>query len=87
MENIMFRFMCFIIKMLFSIFPKEKRDLVIQYMILKKENEILKRNQKKIKFILSDRLIYTIFHKLSKKIKEHITLIKPDNIEMAKSTN
>ncbi len=43
----MFRFMCFIIKMLFSIFPKEKRDLIIQYMILKKENEILKRNQKK----------------------------------------
>ncbi len=76
----MFRFMCFIIKMLFSIFPKEKRDLVIQYMILKKENEILKRNQKKIKFKLSDRLIYTIFHKLSKKIREHITLIKPETI-------
>ena len=29
---------------------------------------------------MSDRLIYTIFHKLSKKIREHITLIKPETI-------
>ena len=59
----------------------EKRTIIIEIMILKKENEILKRkNKKQIKFGFIDKLFYTILNNISQKVKEFITLIKPETV-------
>lgn len=63
----MFNFLLMIIRIVFIFIPKHKKDIIIENIILKKENEILKRkNKKRIKFKFSDRVFYAIYNKFSK---------------------
>ncbi len=55
----MFDFLLMIIRIVFVFIPKNKKDIIIENIILKKENEILKRKKKvRIKFKFSDRIFY-----------------------------
>ncbi len=49
----MFDFLLMIIRIVFVFIPKNKKDIIIENIILKKENEILKRKKKeRMKFKL-----------------------------------
>ena len=77
----MFNFIIMIIKIVLSLISKKKKDIIIENMVLKKENQILKRKKKeRIKFKFSDKIYYAAFNKLSKIVKESVTLIKPKTI-------
>ncbi len=63
----MFDFLLMIIRIVFVFIPKNKKDIIIENIILKKENEILRRKKKeRIKFKFSDRIFYArgdaLFH-------------------------
>ena len=76
----MFYFLLLLIKLFLSLFHGS-REIIIQNIILSKENEILKRRLKKrIRFKFVDKLFYSIFNKLSDKAKDYITLIKPETV-------
>ena len=77
----MFHLIVLLIKSLFLLFSGKKRDVVIENLILKKEITILKRkNKKRIRFKFIDKLFYAVFNKISYKLKECITLIKPETV-------
>ncbi len=77
----MFDFLLMIIRIIFIFIPKNKKDIIIENIILKKENEILKRKKKeRIKFKFSDRVFYTLYNKFSKIVTECIILIKPKTV-------
>ncbi len=76
----MFHFIFLLIKSIFSLFGNGKR-IIIQNIILHKENEILKRRLKgRIRFKFIDKLFYSVFNKLSNEVKNYITLIKPKTV-------
>ncbi len=59
----------------------KNKNILLKIMILKKENEILKRkNRKRIKFRFIDKLFFAILNNISKKVKEYVTLIKPETV-------
>ncbi len=77
----MFYFICWIIKVIINLFFNGIQGLVIHNIILHKENEILKRKTtKRIKFKFTGRLFYSVFYKLSHKIKDYVVLVKPETI-------
>ena len=77
----MFHFIVLLIKAVFLLFSGKKKDVVIENLILKKELEIIKRkNVKRIKFRFIDKLFYAIFNNIFQKVKEYITLIKPETV-------
>ncbi len=77
----MFHFIVLLIKAVFFLFSGKNRDVIIENLILRKELGILKRkNRKRIKLRFRDRLFYSIFNKLSNKVKNYITLIKPETV-------
>ncbi|OVE78911.1 hypothetical protein BVY01_04075 [bacterium I07] len=68
-------------KSTFSLCAGKTRDILIENVILKKENRILKRkNKQRIKFRFSDRLFYAAICRLSEKAKNFITLIQPETV-------
>ncbi len=86
MENQMFYLILFLVRILFILISGKKKNIILEIMILKKENEILKRkNKKRIKFRFVDKLFYTILNNISKKVKKSITLIKPETVLKWKS--
>ncbi len=77
----MFHFIVLLIKAVFLLFSGKKKDVVIENLILKKEIMILKRKtRKRIKFKYIDRLFYAVFNNIFQKVKEHVTLIKPETV-------
>ncbi len=77
----MFNFLLMIIRIVFVFIPKNKKDIIIENIILRKENEILKRKKKeRIKFKFSDRVFYAIYNKFSKIVTKFIILIKPKTV-------
>ena len=77
----MFTFIFHLIRVLFTLFFPDNRNIIFQNIILWKENEILKRKLKKrIRFNFFDKLFYALFNKLSNTIKDHIILVKPETI-------
>ena len=82
----MFYLILFLVRILFILISGKKKNIILEIMILKKENEILKRkNKKRIKFRFVDKLFYTILNNISKKVKKSITLIKPETVLKWKS--
>ena len=76
----MFHFILLLIKLFFSLFCGS-RGIIIQNIVLHKENEILKRKLKRrIRFKFIDKLFYSVFSKLSDQVKNYITLIKPKTV-------
>ncbi len=77
----MFHFIVLLIKAVFFLISSKNRDVIIENLILRKELGILKRkNRKRIKLRFKDRLFYSIFNKLSDKVKNYITLIKLETV-------
>ena len=77
----MFNFIVAIFRVIFMLFSARKMNIIIENTILKKENEILKRNNKKrISFLFFDRLFYTVLCQLSEKGKDFVSLIKPETV-------
>ena len=67
----MFNFILLIIQAVFFLIPTAQMDIIVENLILKKENEILKRKKKgRIKFRLLDRLFYSVICKSAKKQKD-----------------
>ena len=59
----MFHITVAILRAIFLLFTVSARDIIIENVILKKENKILKRkNKKRIKFGFFDRLFYTVLN-------------------------
>ncbi len=77
----MFHMIVSILRVLFSMFTGRMRDILIENVILKKENRILKRkNKKRIQFRFSDRLFYVVMYQLSRRTKDFVTLIQPETV-------
>ena len=77
----MFNFILLIMRWIVFLFPSKQLDILVENAILKKENEILKREKKdRLKFRFIDRLFYAVICKSSKKAKGCVTLIKPETV-------
>ncbi len=76
----MFNFLTAFLSSIFKIIFSSRRDLIFTLMILKKENQIYKRqlNQKKVHNSLKrgDRLFLSLISSLSKKAINHLTIVK-----------
>jgi len=61
-----------------------KKKLMARILLLQKENTILKRSlelkRKRLRFILRDRLFYSIFNRIADKTRYHFTLVKPKTV-------
>ncbi len=65
----MFNFIYWIINLIINLFFNGIQDLVIKNMILRKENEILKRKMtKRIRFKFIDKLFYSVFYNFPVKL-------------------
>ncbi len=78
----MFYFITSLVKFLISLcIPKYFRNLFTHYLILNKEVEILKRQQKKrVTFTHSDRIYFAIFSTLMKKGRKMLKIIQPETL-------
>jgi hypothetical protein len=77
----MFKLIVLLIKLVFYSSAKLSNDLILENMLLRKENEILKRQiKKRIKFKFFDRIFYAMLYTLRNAIKEKVILIKPETV-------
>ena len=80
----MFSFLILLFQSVFKIIFSKRKDLILSMMILKKENQIYKRqlNLKKVQFKIkkSDRLFISLIFRLSKRASNHLTLVKPSTL-------
>ena len=80
----MFNFILNLLQSIFSILFKKRKDIIFTMLLLKKENEILKRtlNLKniKLKSSMKDRLSLSIIAAISKRALSHLTLVKPKTL-------
>ena len=77
----MFNFIFHLFRIFFSLFFSDNKNIIIQNIVLWKENEILKRKLKKrVRFKFFDKVFYALFIKLSNTIKNRIILVKPETI-------
>jgi len=80
----MFYFLSALLNSIFKIIFSKQRDLIFTLMLLKKENQIYKRqiNQQKMQSTVqrSDRLIFSLIFKLSRRAITHLTLVKPSTL-------
>ena len=78
----MFNFIVSLLKCLFSIIFKKRKDIIFTLLLLKKENEIIKRhlnlNGQKITTNNSDRFCLSLIAALSKRAIHHLTIVKPE---------
>ena len=76
----MFSVLIFLTRAIFNLF-RSKKNLLFQLCLLKKEIEILKRQNQKRKLIFknSDRIVFAVMNKVND-IKEHISIVKPDTV-------
>ncbi len=77
----MLKIIIFLFRLFISLFNRNIIEVIEMYAIVRKENEILKRQLKaRVRFNWSDRLFYSTFIKLCNKSKGLITLVKPETI-------
>jgi putative transposase len=80
----MFIFIRDILKILFIILPQKRKDIIFSLLLLKKENEILKRHlnfqNKKIKTNKNERFSLSMISALSRKVINHLTIVKPKTV-------
>jgi putative transposase len=80
----MFYFLSALLNSIFEIIFSKQRDLIFTLMLLKKENEIYKRqiNRQKVQSTLKrvDRLLFSLIFKLSRKAINHMTLVEPSTL-------
>ena len=74
----MFKFCLSLLQMFFKISFRKKKDIILTLLLLKKENEILKRHlnlkNKKIKTVFPERFSISIIACLSKRAINHLTI-------------
>jgi len=79
----MFGFILCIIRISLLSLSSTKKELMARILLLQKENTILKRSlevkRKRPRFILRDRLFYSIFGRITDKRRYHFTLVKLRN--------
>ncbi len=80
----MFFFLSALLHSIFKIIFSKQKDLILSMMILKKENQIYKRqlNLKKVQSNIkkNDRLFLSLIFRLSKRAANHLTLVKPSTL-------
>lgn len=80
----MFNFLTALLRSVLKIVFSNRKDIILTLMILKKENQIYKRqlNLKKVqsKIKKNDRLFLSMIFRLSKRATNHLTLIKPSTL-------
>jgi hypothetical protein len=80
----MFYFISALLNSILKIICAKQRDLIFTMMVLKKENQIYRRqiNRRKVQSTLKrgDRLLLSLISKLSKRAINHLTLVKPSTL-------
>lgn len=80
----MFNFTIKLLAAIFSTVCKKRKDLIFTMLLLKKENEILKRTvgskNMKLKIIGKDRFSLSMITALSKRALNHLTIVKPKTL-------
>lgn len=80
----MFNFLLLLLNSLFKILFSNRKDLILTLMVLKKENQIYKRqlNHKQTLSLIkrSDRFILSLISTLSKRAINHLTIIRPSTL-------
>lgn len=80
----MFNFQLKLLKTVFFIIFKKRKDVIFTFLLLKKENEIMKRHLnlsgKKISSNHSDRFCLSLIAALSKRAISHLTIVKPETL-------
>jgi hypothetical protein len=80
----MFNFTIKLLAAIFSTVCKKRKDLIFTMLLLKKENEILKRSvdgkNKKLKITGKDRFSLPMIAGLSKRALNHLTIVKPKTV-------
>jgi hypothetical protein len=80
----MFKFLADLLQILFSFVFKKRKDMIFTLLLLKKENQIMKRHLdlqgRRIRTNHSDRFNLSLISILSKKAINHLTLVKPETL-------
>ena len=80
----MFNFIVNLLQAIFSLIFKKEKDIIFTILMLKKENEILKRhsssNNQKLNLKMNDRFLLSIIGKLSKRALLHLSLVRPETL-------
>ncbi len=80
----MFNFFAALLKTLFSTFFRKRKDLIFTFLLLKKENEIMKRHlilqSRKITSNHTDHICLSLIATLSKRALNHLTIVKPETL-------
>ena len=78
-----FRIVCFLFKIMHLPFSRVKQELIAEFLLVVKENELLHRKLKatgkKIRFRRPDRLFFAVLSRFTEKLKS-LTLLKPDTV-------
>jgi len=73
-----------LLQAIFSTSFKKEKDVILTILMLKKENEILKRhanfNKQKLNLRIKDRFLLSIIVKLSKRALLHLSIVKPETL-------
>jgi putative transposase len=80
----MFQVVLFFIKNILKMLITRNKDIITEYLTLKKENEILQRKlsslNKKPQFTQKDRFFFAFIFRLSDKFRAIVSLVKPETI-------
>ncbi len=80
----MFNFIVTLLKAIFSIIFKKRKDVIFTFLLLKKENEIMKRHLnlhgQRINSNHSDRFCLSLISALSKRAISHLSIVKPETL-------
>jgi len=81
----MFGFILCIIRISLLPLSSTKKKLMARVLLLQKENTTLKRSlevkRKRPRFILRDRLFYSVLSRIADKARYHFTLVKPETVQ------
>ncbi|MBF9018821.1 MULTISPECIES: integrase core domain-containing protein [unclassified Oceanispirochaeta] len=80
----MFKFVVYLLQTIFSLLFKKEKDIIFTILLLKKENEILKRhsivNNQKLNLKMKDRFILSIIGQLSRRALLHLSIVRPETL-------
>ena len=80
----MFKFCLSFFQLLFKISFKKHKDIILTLLLLKWENEILKRHlqlkNKKVSTVMQETFIISIIGSLSKRAISYLTIVKPQTL-------
>ena len=83
-NSTMFNFLYLLLKSIFNIVFKQRKNVILIMLLLKKENQIYKRQlklqNKRLIFRRSDRFSLSMLRRLSKRMVNHLTIVNPDTL-------